>query len=304
MEVRLLYDDDVLYVGARMFSQDGRIQAPLGRRDSTDQAEHILVSFDTFLDRRTAVVFGVTASGVRLDRYHSSDNEDSYDSGFDPVWRAETQVSGDQWTAELWIPFSQLRFNPQSVQTWGLNLFRFRPTLNEEDYWIVIPRTERAWSSRFGDLTALPIWCRRGASRRCRTWPAARPSTARTATGQSVRRWQEPAGAGGRRRQDGAWSEPHARGGHQPGFRPGRSRSRGSEPDGLRDALPREAAVLSRGRAALQHRPSQLLLLAPHRQPADRAGVAATTSTTRTRTPSLPPRSCRAACRRRRRSGF
>ena len=155
MEVFLAYDDDVLYVGARMHSGDGRIQAPLGRRDSTDQAEHILVSFDTFLDRRTAVVFGVTASGVRIDRYHSSDNEDSFDSGFDPVWRAETQVSGDQWTAELWIPFSQLRFNPQSVQTWGLNLFRFRPTLDEEDYWIVIPRTVRAWSSRFGDLSGI-----------------------------------------------------------------------------------------------------------------------------------------------------
>jgi hypothetical protein len=155
MEVRLAYDDDVLYVGARMFSRDGRIQAPLGRRDNTDQAEHILVSFDTFLDRRTAVVFGVTASGVRIDRFHASDNEDSFDAGFDPVWRAETQVSGDQWTAELWIPFSQLRFNPQSDQTWGLNLFRFRPTLDEEDYWIVIPRTVRAWSSRFGDLTGI-----------------------------------------------------------------------------------------------------------------------------------------------------
>ena len=155
MEVRLLYDDDVLYVGARMFSSDGRIQSPLGRRDTTDQAEHILVSFDTFLDRRTAVVFGVTAAGVRIDRFHSSDNEDSFDAGFDPVWRAETQVSGDQWTAELWIPFSQLRFNPQAEQTWGLNLFRFRPTLDEEDYWIVIPRTVRAWSSRFGDLSGI-----------------------------------------------------------------------------------------------------------------------------------------------------
>ena len=155
MEVRLLYDDDVLYVGARMHSSDGRIQAPLGRRDSTAQAEHILVSFDTFLDRRTAAVFGVTAAGVRLDRYHSSDNEDSFDAGFDPVWRAETQVSGDQWTAELWIPFSQLRFNPQAVQTWGLNLFRLRPTLDEEDYWVLIPRTVRAWSSRFGDLSGI-----------------------------------------------------------------------------------------------------------------------------------------------------
>ena len=155
MDVRLMYDDDALYVGARMSSTDGRIQAPLGRRDSTDQAEHILISFDTFLDRRTAFVFGVTAAGVRIDRYHSSDNEDSFDSGFDPVWRAETQVSADQWTAELWIPFSQLRFNPRTDQAWGLNLSRFRPTLDEEDFWIVIPRTVRAWSSRFGDLSGI-----------------------------------------------------------------------------------------------------------------------------------------------------
>ena len=155
MDVRIAYDDDVLYVGARMFSTDRRIQAPLGRRDNTDQAEHILVSFDTFLDRRTAVVFGVTASGVRIDRYHSSDQEDSFDSGFDPVWRAETSVSGDQWTAELWIPFSQLRFNPRDDLRWGLNLSRFRPTLDEADYWIVIPRTVRAWSSRFGELSGI-----------------------------------------------------------------------------------------------------------------------------------------------------
>ncbi|HEX6164692.1 MAG TPA: DUF5916 domain-containing protein [Vicinamibacterales bacterium] len=155
MEVRLAYDDDVLYVGARMSSKDGRIQAPLGRRDNDDQAEHILVAFDTFLDRRTAVVFGVTASGVRIDRYHSSDQEDSFDSGFDPVWRAETNVSADQWTAELWIPFSQLRFNPRDDLRWGLNLYRFRPTLDEADYWIMVPRTVRAWSSRFGELSGI-----------------------------------------------------------------------------------------------------------------------------------------------------
>ena len=155
MEVRLAYDDDALYVGARMFSRDGRIQAPLGRRDNTDQAEHILVAFDTFLDRRTAVVFGVTAAGVRIDRYHSSDSEESFDSGFDPVWRAETNIGADQWTAELWIPFSQLRFSPRTDQTWGLNLFRFRPTLDEADYWILIPRTVRAWSSRFGDVSGV-----------------------------------------------------------------------------------------------------------------------------------------------------
>ena len=155
-EVRFAYDDSALYIGARMVSRESRgIQAPLGRRDNVDQAEYILVAFDTFLDRRTAVAFGVTAAGVRVDRIHTSDNEDSFDSGFDPVWEARTSVSAEEWTAELWIPFAQLRFNPQSEQVWGINIHRFRPTLDEDDYWILIPRTERAWSSRFGELRGI-----------------------------------------------------------------------------------------------------------------------------------------------------
>ncbi len=156
MEVRFLYDDSALYVGARMISREGRgIQAPLGRRDNVDQAEHILVAFDSFLDRRTAVVFGVSAAGVRLDRFHATDNEESFDAGFDPVWEARTNVTDDGWTAELWIPFSQLRFNPDTELVWGLNIRRFRPTLDEQDYWILVPRTDRAWSSRFGELRGI-----------------------------------------------------------------------------------------------------------------------------------------------------
>ena len=91
MEVRFAYDDRAFYVGARMFSRNGTgIQAPLGRRDIVDQAEHILVSLDTFLDRRTSVVFGVTAAGVRLDRFHATDSEETFDATYDLVWDAAT----------------------------------------------------------------------------------------------------------------------------------------------------------------------------------------------------------------------
>ena len=156
MEVRFVYDDNALYVGARMFTRNApAVQAPLGRRDNSSQAENIQVWLDTFLDRRTAAMFGVTASGVRLDEFLSSDNEDGGDAGFDPVWEARTSYGAEGWTAELWIPFSQLRFNPQSDQIWGVNIRRFRPTLEEEDYWVVVPRTERVFISRFGDLRGI-----------------------------------------------------------------------------------------------------------------------------------------------------
>jgi hypothetical protein len=153
MEVRFAYDGSAFYVGARMWARNAKeIQAPLGRRDNTDQAEHIVIALDTFLDRRTSVVLGVTAAGVRLDRYHGTDTEETFDAGFDLVWGTRTSIDSDGWSAEIWIPFTQLRFNPEDDLTWGLNVQRFRPSINEEDTWVLIPRTVRAWASRFGEL--------------------------------------------------------------------------------------------------------------------------------------------------------
>ena len=55
-EVRFAYDNNALFIGARMYSKNPKlIQAPMARRDdAADQSEHFLVSLDTFLDRRTA----------------------------------------------------------------------------------------------------------------------------------------------------------------------------------------------------------------------------------------------------------
>jgi hypothetical protein len=157
-EVRFAYDDAALYVAARMYSSEpSKIAAPITRRDQNLQAEHILVSLDTFLDRRTAVTFGVTAAGTRIDRYHPGDSENVVDSTFDPVWEAVVQRDSEGWTAEMRIPFSQLRFLDLPVQTWGLNVRRSIPTKNEHNYWVMIPRREVGWASRFGELTGLEI---------------------------------------------------------------------------------------------------------------------------------------------------
>jgi hypothetical protein len=59
------------------------------------------------------------------------------------------------WTAEMWIPLSQLRFNDRSPQVWGLNVRRWIPSRNEEVYWVLIPRTDRGWASRFGELDGI-----------------------------------------------------------------------------------------------------------------------------------------------------
>ncbi len=155
-EVRFCYDEDALYIGATMFVDNpAEIQSTLSRRDNAGNSERLLVSIDSYNDNRTAYTFGITADGVRIDYYHPSDYEMSRDYSFDPVWEARVTRSGAAWVAEIRIPFSQLRFNNRDVQTWGLNMNRYIPFRNEDVYWVLIPKNETGWSSRFGTLTGI-----------------------------------------------------------------------------------------------------------------------------------------------------
>ncbi|MBA2687120.1 MAG: carbohydrate binding family 9 domain-containing protein [Gemmatimonadaceae bacterium] len=152
MEVRFAYDDAALYVAIKVIVKPGRtIQSPIGRRDNISQSEYVGVSFDSYRDRRTAYSFVVTASGVRGDFYHPNDDEGS-DASFDPVWEAAANQTAEGWTAEMRIPFSQLRFNARENQLWGLNIRHWVPSLNENVYWNPVPKRGSGWSSWMGSL--------------------------------------------------------------------------------------------------------------------------------------------------------
>lgn len=155
-EVAFAYDDQALYVAARMFMGGPEdVQAVMTRRDETGAAERIIISLDTFNDRRTAYSFAVTAAGVRADWLHPDDSAYSRDHSFDPVWEAAVGRGPDRWTAEMRIPFSQLRFRDAPELRWGLNINRYLPNKNEDIFWIVVPKGETAWSSQFGVLDGI-----------------------------------------------------------------------------------------------------------------------------------------------------
>jgi hypothetical protein len=97
----------------------------------------------------------VTPAGVRVDYYHASDSEGDRDSDWNPVWEAATDIDSLGWSAELRIPFNQLRFSPGVTQEWGVNVVRRVPARNEQSYWALIRRTETGWSSRMGVLTGI-----------------------------------------------------------------------------------------------------------------------------------------------------
>jgi hypothetical protein len=155
-EVAFLYDADALYVGARMYSADpSQIRAITSRRDTDGNSERLIVSIDSYQDRRNAFTFGVTAAGVRLDYKVRDDNGFHRDRSWNPVWAANAKVDSLGWTAEMRIPYSQIRFNKSEVQTWGINVNRYIPNNNEDLFWIAIPKQESGWPSWFGDLTGM-----------------------------------------------------------------------------------------------------------------------------------------------------
>ncbi len=155
-EVAIVYDEKAIYIGARMYCENpGALRMHLDRHDVQNQSEQLIVALDTYLDRRTAYVFGVNTAGVRFDRYHYEDSESTRDFSFDPVWNAKTAVDEKGWTAEMRIPFSQLRFNSIDKQVWGVNFNRWIPAKNEDIYWIYTPRDETGYASRFGNLEGI-----------------------------------------------------------------------------------------------------------------------------------------------------
>jgi hypothetical protein len=155
-ELGFLYDAGALYIGARMHCDDpSTIRSTLSRRDDSGNSERIIISLDTYRDRRTAYSFAVTASGVRIDYYHPSDNEGDRDYSFDPVWEARTSRDENGWYAEMRIPFSQLRFTAAEQQEWGVNINRWTPNGNQDTYWVWVPKSETGWSSRMAALTGI-----------------------------------------------------------------------------------------------------------------------------------------------------
>ena len=155
-EIAVVHDGEALYVGARMYAGGpGDVQAIMTRRDDTGKAEHLVVSLDTFGAGRTAYSFAVTAAGVRADWYHPDDDESIRDFSFEPIWSARSQVYPWGWTAEMRIPFTQLRYVHAARQRWRINFSRSIPHRNETVYWIPVPKTHIAWASYFGELRGL-----------------------------------------------------------------------------------------------------------------------------------------------------
>jgi hypothetical protein len=148
-EVRVVYDDDAIYVGMRMYDDepDG-IAAQLARRDASgihSDWAHVLI--DSYHDRRTAFRFSANPLGVQKDVLHFDDF--SEDVNWDGVWEVATSMDDLGWIAEFRIPLSQLRFTGNGGPlVWGVNFGREIARASEWSWWApVLPGVPRMVSA-------------------------------------------------------------------------------------------------------------------------------------------------------------
>jgi len=152
--VRVLYDDQTLYVGVVCHdSRPREVSRPLGRRDNTPYSDQVMVFVDSMRDRRTAYVFGLNAAGVQSDELLFGDDQENAD--WDAVWDGATATLSDGWSAEFHIPLSVLRFSGARDQVWGFAVKRILARSREEVMSIPLKRGERGMVARLADLTGL-----------------------------------------------------------------------------------------------------------------------------------------------------
>ena len=140
-EVRILYDNRNLYFGFTCFDADiSKLVANELRRDARlHDNDSVYVLLDTYNDRRGGFFFRVNALGAMQDTSITGSG-DTWNSNWDAVWTCRAKINENDWTAEIAIPFSQLRFTQSDVMEWGMNLGRKISRNNEEATWAPVSK--------------------------------------------------------------------------------------------------------------------------------------------------------------------
>ncbi len=186
-EVGVLYDREALYVGVRAFDADpgGIIPGERLRDYELEDADAIILVFDTYRDEQNGFVFGTTPAGIEYDgqvanegsgggfflgggfnrgRRFQSGAGGGFNKNWDGRWTVATSTDDRGWYAEFRIPFNTLRYGTDNA-AWGFNVQRRIRRKNEESFWAPVPREFNLYRLNYaGELVGLEPPFRRLAS--------------------------------------------------------------------------------------------------------------------------------------------
>lgn len=139
-ELYVIYDDDAMYIAARMYdSEPELIAAPTIRHgQGLGNDDRLVVILDPFSTRRSGYRFETNLNGVRHDALYQTTS--SFQADWSTIWDVKTSIDGNSWVAEMEIPFKSLPFDP-ALDSWGFNFGRGIRRRGEEMAWVSQNRT-------------------------------------------------------------------------------------------------------------------------------------------------------------------
>lgn len=152
-EVRILYDNEAVYVAAKLFDDPTKIMKELTQRDNFVSADHFGVWFNGYNDGQQEFRFFVSASGVQIDGVYTETVGEDFT--WDAIWESETQITDFGWVVEMKIPYAALRFSTEKVQTWGLNFYREIRRDRQQLSWSLLDNKIVNESTQAGLLTGI-----------------------------------------------------------------------------------------------------------------------------------------------------
>ena len=156
--VRVLYDDQRIYLGATMYDRrpEALVSAGLEQDFATQDSDIFGFALDTYLDRRNAFLFAVNPAGALFDAQAFNDQQ-AVNRAWEGVVEVATAINAEGWVAEVAVPFSTLRFRAGGgEQSWGVNFSRRIRRMSEDSSWAPLSRQFRIYKmSRAGTLTGL-----------------------------------------------------------------------------------------------------------------------------------------------------
>ena len=157
--IRIVYDDEALYVGARLYDAEPHraVSAGLEQDFAVGDSDLFGVAIDAGRDRQSAFTFAANPAGATWDAQSFGDGA-TINAAWEGIFQVETTMDDEGWTMEMRIPFTTLRFPAgEKPQVWGLNFSRQIKRRNEYATWAPITRQSRVFRvSMAGTLEGLP----------------------------------------------------------------------------------------------------------------------------------------------------
>lgn len=146
---KVLTTDEALYCLMVCYDQRDSIDVLIGKLDDAG-GDLVSIMLDTFMDKRTAYKFAVTAGGARAD-CRMLDDARNRDYSWDGVWFSSVKLHDWGFVVEWEIPYRSFQYD-ENLTEWGLDFDRWMPARNEDTYWCAYEEVEGQRVSKFGKL--------------------------------------------------------------------------------------------------------------------------------------------------------